>query len=44
MLSEAQGYKGLKDKGYFLPSWGTGKVYSSLLPSWALPYLSEVEQ
>ena len=44
MLSEAQGYKGLKDKGQFLPSWEMGKVYSALLPSWALPYLNEVEQ
>lgn len=34
----------LKDKGYLLPSWGKGKVYSALFFSWALPYLSEVEQ
>lgn len=39
-----EGDKGLKDKGCFLPSWGTGKVYPSLFPSWAPPYLSEVEQ
>lgn len=39
-----EGDKGVKDKGQFLPSWGKGKVYSALLPSWALPYLNEVEQ
>lgn len=36
--------KGLKDKGYLLPSWGKGKVYSALFFSWALPYLNEAEQ
>lgn len=28
-----EGYKGVKDKGQFLPSWETEKVYSSLFLS-----------
>lgn len=42
--SYPRGDNGLKDKGYFLPNWEMGKVYSFLLPSWAPTYLSEVEQ
>ena len=32
-----KGEKGLKDKGYFLPNWEIGKVYSSLCLSSAPP-------
>ena len=39
-----EGDNGSKDKGYFLPNWEMGKVYSSLFLSSAPPYLSEMEQ
>ncbi len=39
-----EGDNGLMNKGYFLPNWEMRKGYSSLFPSSAPTYLSEVKQ